>query len=226
MFSNDYPRVQDEGPVSQPLFPPEVNAPASRTYEHCRAWVEHGHEVSVLTCVPNHPAGIVYPGYRNGLWQTELINGVRVQRIWTLLAANRGFARRSANYLCYMLITIISAPFLSRTDVVISTSPQFFCGLAGYFVSRLKGARWILEIRDLWPESIVTVGAMKPSRVTRLLERLEGFAYRKAHRIVSVTDSFVERIAASVATPARSWSLRMAWIENFYRPSQEGGAPQ
>ena len=52
-------------------FPPEVNAPASRTYEHCRVWVEHGHEVSVLTCTPNHPAGKVYPGYRNRLWQAR-----------------------------------------------------------------------------------------------------------------------------------------------------------
>ena len=88
-------------------FPPEVNAPASRTYEHCRVWVEHGHDVSVLTCAPNHPAGKVYPGYRNRLWQTEQISGVRVQRMWTLLAANRGVVWRSANYFSYMVIAII-----------------------------------------------------------------------------------------------------------------------
>ena len=202
-------------------FPPEVNAPASRTYEHCRVWGEHGHEVSVLTCVPNHPAGKVYPGYRNRLWQAEMIGGVRVQRMWTLIAANRGVVWRSANYFSYMVMAVISAPFLSRTDVVISTSPQFFCGLAGYFVSRLKRAPWILEIRDLWPESIVTVGAMKPSRATRFLEWLEGFAYRKADRIVSVTDSFVERIAEKCGDPGKIVVVKNGVDLDFYRPTQD-----
>ena len=177
-------------------FPPEVNAPASRTHEHCRVWVERGHDVTVLTCVPNHPAGKVYPGYRNRLWQTEMISGVRVQRVLTLLAPNQGVMRRSLSYLFFMVMAIVRAPFLPRADVVVSTSPQFFCGLAGYFVSRLKRAPWVLEIRDLWPESIVSVGAMSASPATRFLEWLEGFAYRRADRIVSVTDSFVERIAA------------------------------
>jgi glycosyltransferase involved in cell wall biosynthesis len=201
-------------------FPPEVNAPASRTYEHCRVWAEHGHEVSVLTCAPNHPAGKVYPGYRNRLWQAETIDGIRVRRIWTVVAANRGVIWRSANYFSYLVIAIVSAPFLSRTDVVISTSPQFFCGIAGYFVSRLKRAPWILEIRDLWPESIVTVGALRPSRATRLLEWLEGFAYRKADRIVSVTDSFVERIAAKCDDPGKIVVIKNGVDLDFYRPGQ------
>jgi glycosyltransferase involved in cell wall biosynthesis len=204
-------------------FPPEVNAPASRTYEHCRVWAEHGHEVSVLTCVPNHPAGKIYPGYRNRLWQAEMIGGIRVRRIWTLLAANRGVIWRSANYFSYLMMAIVSAPFLSRTDVVISTSPQFFCGIAGYFVSRLKRAPWILEIRDLWPESIVTVGALKPSHTTRLLEWLEGFAYRKADRIVSVTDSFVERIAAKCGDPGKIVVIKNGVDLDFYRPAQPDG---
>lgn len=204
-------------------FPPEVNAPASRTYEHCRVWVEHGHDVSVLTCAPNHPAGKVYPGYRNRLWQTEQISGVRVQRMWTLLAANRGVVWRSANYFSYMVIAIILAPLLPRTEVVISTSPQFFCGLAGYFVSRIKRAPWILEIRDLWPESIVTVGAMKPSRATRFLEWLEGFAYRKADRIVSVTESFVERIGAKCGDPTKIVVIKNGVDLEFFQPDVDGG---
>ncbi len=120
-------------------------------------------------------------------------------------------------------MAIISAPFLSRTNVVISTSPQFFCGIAGYFVSRLKRAPWILEIRDLWPESIVTVGAMKPSRATRLLEWLEGFAYRNADRIVSVTDSFVERIAVKCGDADKIVVIKNGVDLDFYRPAQSDG---
>ncbi|MBL8225040.1 MAG: glycosyltransferase family 4 protein [Chromatiales bacterium] len=177
-------------------FPPEVNAPASRTFEHCREWVRQGHDVHVLTCVPNHPAGRIYPGFRNRVLQHEERAGIQVHRMLTVPAANAGFAGRTLNYLFYLVMAVLVAPFLPRTDVVVSTSPQFFCGLAGWFVSLIKRAPWVLEIRDLWPESIVTVGAMKESFATRALGWLESFAYRKADAIVSVTDSFVPHIEA------------------------------
>lgn len=177
-------------------FPPEVNAPASRTFEHCREWVLNGHEVHVITCVPNHPAGRIYPGYRNRLLRHEEVAGIQVHRVLTVPAPNAGFLGRSANYFFYLVMATLVAPFLPKADVVVSTSPQFFCGLAGYLVSRLKRAPWVLEIRDLWPESIVTVGAMRESRLTRALGWLESFAYRKADAIVSVTESFVAHISA------------------------------
>lgn len=171
-------------------FPPEVNAPASRTFEHCRAWAAQGHEVTVVTCAPNHPRGEVYAGYRNRLWQREERDGIRVVRLWTFISANEGFLKRTLNYLSFMVSTVLAAPFLPKADVVLTTSPQFFNGLAGWFVSRMKRAPWVLEIRDLWPESILAVGAITNRTVIRVLEWLELFAYRKADRIVAVTDAF------------------------------------
>lgn len=148
-------------------FPPEVNAPASRTYEHCREWVRNGHRVTVVTCAPNHPRGKVYDGYRNGLWEREERDGIDVWRVWTYVTANEGFLKRTLNYLSYMAASIVIAPFLPKVDVVISTSPQFFNGLAGYVVSRQKRAPWVLEIRDLWPESILAVGAISNRAIIR-----------------------------------------------------------
>ena len=175
-------------------FPPEVNAPASRTYEHCREWVTMGHDVTVVTCVPNHPFGRVYDGYHNLPWQVETIDGIRVIRLWTFLAANEGVWKRVANYLSYMLVAALAVPFLPRSHVVVSTSPQFFCGLAGYLVSRVHHAPWVLEIRDLWPDSVTAVGAFRRGWAIKLSERLETWAYRKADRIVTVTDSFRRQI--------------------------------
>jgi glycosyltransferase involved in cell wall biosynthesis len=171
-------------------FPPEVNAPASRTYEHCKQWVKDGYQVTVVTCAPNHPRGKVYSGYKNSLYTAEEVDGIRVIRLWTYVTANEGFLKRTLNYVSYMIAVILAAPFIRSADVVISTSPQFFNGLAGYFVSRIKRARWILEIRDLWPESILAVGAIRNKAIIRFLEYLEIFAYRKADRIVPVTDAF------------------------------------
>ena len=119
-------------------FPPEVNAPATRTYEHCKRWVEKGHSVTVVSCVPHHPMGETYPGYKNKWWFEENKDGIRAIKIKTYITANEGFSKRTLNYIIYMLMTIMTAPFLPKVDVVISTSPQFFNGLAGYFVSRIK----------------------------------------------------------------------------------------
>lgn len=177
-------------------FPPEVNAPASRTYEHCRQWVKDGHEVTVVTCVPNHPQGTVYEGYRNKLIQWENQDGISVVRLWTYVTANEGFLKRTVNYISFMVAAILSVPFLPGYDITLSTSPQFFNGLAGYVVSRLKRTPWILEIRDLWPDSIVAVGAITNRTIIGLLEALELFAYRRADHIVVVTDSFKTTIQA------------------------------
>ncbi len=176
-------------------YPPEVNAPASRTSEHARVWAREGHDVTIVTCAPNHPAGRIYPGYKNRLLQRETKDGVEVVRVWTYLAANEGFARRTANYVSYAVSSALALPRIGRPDVVVSTSPQFFCGLTGLVAKTFLRVPWVLEIRDLWPESIVTVGAMKKGHVTRFLEWLERLAYRRADGIVSVTDSFVPHIA-------------------------------
>ncbi|THB69786.1 MAG: glycosyltransferase WbuB [Gammaproteobacteria bacterium] len=176
-------------------FPPEVNAPATRTYEHCRHWVEAGHKVTVVTCVPNHPQGKIYPGFKNRLYQKEIVDGIEVIRLWTYITANEGFLKRTLNYVLYMIAVIMALPFLPKANIVVSTSPQFFCGLAGFFYSFFKRARWILEIRDLWPESIIAVGAITNKKIIRVLEWIERFAYRRSDKIVCVTDAFKKYIS-------------------------------
>ncbi len=177
-------------------FPPESNAPASRTFEHCREWVRAGHQVTVITCAPNFPKGRVFDGYRNRLWQQEQMDGIRVIRVWSYITANEGFVKRILDYQSFMLSATLAAPFVRGVDVVVGTSPQFFTACAAYLVSRLKRIPFVFELRDMWPESIKAVGAMKDSAAIRFLERIEMFLYRKAARIVSVTHSFKKTLIA------------------------------
>lgn len=177
-------------------FPPEVNAPASRTFEHCREWVRAGHKVTVITCAPNFPKGHVFDGYRNRLWHSEEMAGIRVIRVWSYITANEGFVKRILDYQSFMVSSAMAALFVRGVDVVVGTSPQFFTVCAAYVVSRLKRIPFVFELRDLWPESIKAVGAMKESAAIRALERLELFLYRKAARIVSVTHSFKKTLMA------------------------------
>ena len=171
-------------------FPPEVNAPASRTFEHCREWVRAGHRVTVITGAPNFPTGRVFAGYRNRLWQRETMDGLRVIRVWSYITANEGFVKRILDYQSFMVTATLAAIFVRGVDLVVGTSPQFFTVCAAYAVSRLKRVPYVFELRDIWPESIKAVGAMRDSAVIRMLERIELFLYRWAARIVSVTHSF------------------------------------
>ncbi|MCE9619809.1 MAG: glycosyltransferase family 4 protein [Planctomycetes bacterium] len=171
-------------------FPPEVNAPASRTFEHCREWVRQGEQVTVITTAPNFPKGKVFAGYKNKLWQTEHMEGIRVIRVWTYIAANEGFLRRILDYVSFMVSAVMAALFVRRVDVVIGTSPQFFTACGAWLVSLYKFRPFVFELRDLWPESIRVVGAMKDSFALDMLEKLELFLYRRADRIISVTHAF------------------------------------
>lgn len=171
-------------------FPPEVNAPASRTYEHCREWVRLGAKVTVITCAPNFPGGEVYDGYRNRAFQKEEVEGITVIRVWSYITANAGFSMRVLDYLSFMFSAIPAAMTVRNVDIVVGTSPQFFTACAAYAVGVLRRKPWVFEIRDLWPDSIRTVGAMSHSRFLDFLSRVELFLYRKSTRIVSVTNSF------------------------------------
>lgn len=179
-------------------FPPEMGAPAARVFELSREWVRLGHEVEVLTGFPNHPTGVVPPEYRGELWRRERVDGIDVLRAPIYAAPNRDLARRSANYLSYALSASLVGPLLARRpDVLIATSPQFLTGVAGFWLSRLFRCPFVFEVRDLWPRSIVAVGALpESSPLVRGLEVVEQALYRAADRIVVVTDSFLDEIAA------------------------------
>lgn len=177
-------------------FPPEVNAPASRTFEHCRAWVQAGHRVTVITGAPNFPQGKVFAGYRNRLWQRETMDGIDVVRVWTYITANAGFVRRTLDYLSFMVTGFLAGLVQRRPDVIVGTSPQFFTNCAAWMLSVLRWRPFVFELRDLWPESIKTVGAMEDSAALRLMERLELFLYRRAAAVVAVTESFRRNLIA------------------------------
>jgi len=171
-------------------FPPEGNAPASRTYEHAREWVKLGHDVTVITCAPNFPEGVLFDGYKNKWYQREVMEGIDVVRVKTYITANEGFVKRILDYISFGVMGGIAGLFQTRPDVIVSTSPQFFCACGAWVLSVVRGKPWVFELRDIWPASITAVGAMEKSTIIRVLEKLEMFLYRRADRIVAVTNSF------------------------------------
>jgi glycosyltransferase involved in cell wall biosynthesis len=178
-------------------FPPETNAPATRTYEHSRRWVARKHQVTVITGAPNFPSGKVFGGYENKLLQRETMDGIDVIRVPTYITANEGFLLRMLDYMSFMVSAFIAGLFLPKHDVIVTTSPQFFTSCAGFVLSKCKRRPFVFELRDLGPDAIVAVGAMRESLPIRLLKRLEYMLYRKAACIVSVTKSYKSILTAN-----------------------------
>ena len=175
-------------------FPPEMGAPAGRVAGLARAWAAAGHEVHVLTGFPHHPTGRIPPAYRRafrrGLLREE-DHGVHVHRTWIYPAANRGKIRRSLNYSSFMAsAAVVGSLCLPRPDVIVATSPQLLCAAAGRLLARRFRAPLVMEVRDLWPESLIAVGASRSrSPLVGVLEWLATALYRSAAHIVTVTDA-------------------------------------
>lgn len=175
-------------------YAPEGNAPATRVAALAERWAAAGHEITVVTCPPNVPSGIVYDGYENKR-TSEVVNGVRVERVKVYLAANRGAVRRMLNFLSYGFKALVAAMRLPKPDVVIATSPQIFCGYAGVWYKRLRRVPLVVEIRDIWPESMSAVGANVPKIGIWGLEIIEKTMYRVCDRLVTVGPGYYDRLA-------------------------------
>lgn len=170
--------------------------PGTRAFEHCRVWVRFGYQVTVDHLCPNLHKGKVFAGYRNKLWQSEEMEGIRVIRVWSYITANSGFLKRILDYQSFMATAVVAAWFVRKVDVVVGTSPQFFTACAACVTGWLKRVPYVFELRDLWPESIRAVGAMHSTFWLDLLERLELLLYRRAALVVSVTHSFKRNLVA------------------------------
>ena len=208
--------------VSQ-YFPPEMGAPAARAAELAGHWARMGHEATVLTGFPNHPTGIVPEEWRTRARQLvyrETVDGVRVVRTWLWPLPNRKAHERIRNYASFCVSAAISGLTLPKPDVAIATSPQLLCALAGWWLAFWQRVPFVFEVRDLWPESLVAVGASREgSPLHRALNAIAGFLYRRADRIVVVAPAFKGHLMRYWNVPAEKIFVVENGVEtNLFRP--------
>jgi glycosyltransferase involved in cell wall biosynthesis len=172
-------------------FPPEIGAPQSRLGDLSRMWAQDGDEVTVLTCMPNHPTGVVPPEYR-GKWRLrERLGGADVVRTWSYATPNEGFVKKILGHLSFMVTgPLFGWRQVGRPDVVVVSSPTFFSIFSAWLFARFKRAPLVVEVRDLWPAIFVELGVLRNPLLIKALERLELAAYRAAALVVVVTEGF------------------------------------
>ncbi|MFH1176897.1 MAG: glycosyltransferase family 4 protein [Acidobacteriota bacterium] len=177
-------------------FPPEVGATQARAREMARGLVAAGHQVTVICELPNHPQGVISPGYRGKLWMRSREDGLEVIRVWVAASPRKSFARRMAFYTSFMVHAALAGAALARGrfDLVFATSPPLFVGGAALALARARRAPLVFEVRDLWPASAVELGELASPAAIRWATRLEKACYRRARRIVVVTQGIEERL--------------------------------
>lgn len=172
-------------------FPPEAGAPQERLSALAAAWAAAGDEVTVLTGMPNHPTGVLPPEYRRAVRRRERCDGYAVLRTWLYATPNEGIARKTLCHLSFMVTSVLLGWRASgRADTVLVSSPTFFSIASAWLLARLKRARLIVEVRDLWPAIFTELGVLTSRRLIRVLERLELAAYAAADEVVVVSDGF------------------------------------
>ncbi|MGB9235239.1 MAG: glycosyltransferase family 4 protein [Terriglobales bacterium] len=208
--------------ISQ-YFSPEMGAPAARAAELSRHWARMGHDVTVLTGFPNHPTGVVPHEWRSRLRHlrySEKVDGVRIERTWLWRLPNRKAHERVRNYASFCISAAVSGLGLAKPEIIIATSPQLLCALAGWWIARWKRVPFVFEVRDLWPESLAAVGAGgEDTLLHRTLGAIAGFLYRRADRIVVVTSGFKQHLIQHWNVAAGRISIVENGVEtDLFRP--------
>jgi colanic acid biosynthesis glycosyl transferase WcaI len=183
-------------------YPPEIGAAQARLSAFAAQLQRAGHEVEVVTALPNYPGGKLDEADRRLLGRREVLEGVPVRRTWLLTATGVG-ARRLASYLSFAATGLVSALVAGRPDVVFVESPPLFLGVSGWMAARRAGAAFVLNVSDLWPDSVRAYGVLTDGAALRAAERLEAWLYRRADAVTAVTEGIRDRLITQKAVPAR-----------------------
>ena len=176
--------------VSQ-YFPPENGAAQARVGELAAAWAAGRDDVTVLTGMPNYPSGIVPQRYRRRIRVNEEFLSCKVVRVWLYTTPNEGFVRRTLSHLSFMCSSVlIGIRSTGKADIVVVSSPPFFSIVAAWCIARIKGAKFVIDVRDLWPAILSDLGVLRNKHLLRVLENLELWLYGRASQVVVVTKSF------------------------------------
>jgi colanic acid biosynthesis glycosyl transferase WcaI len=184
-------------------FVPEIGAAQTRLHTFAAGLAARGHDVSVVCEVPNHPQGVVHPGFGSRLVDARRLDGFSTLYVWVKVSTTKTMGTRLAFYASYAAMATAVGAGLSRPDVVFASSPPLPLGVAAALVAARHRVPWVLDVRDLWPDAAVAMGELRPGRALRAAQLLERCLYRSATAISTVTEPFRTSIAHKVGDPEK-----------------------
>lgn len=194
--------------------------PIPKTGELARELHRRGHQVTVVTSYPHYPTGQLYPGYRLRPWSWETREGVSVLRTFIFPYHGTSAPLRILNYVSWMISSIAGAWLTPRCDVIYVWHPPLTVGVSAWVISKLKRAPFVYDVQDLWPESALASGLLRPGALVRFLYRLAGWVYGRPARILVVSAQAASSLRAQGVDPTKLVVVKH-WIEDsdFARPA-------
>lgn len=202
-------------------FPPEIGAPQNRLYELALRLQKKGVEVSVLTAMPNYPQMKIHQNYKGKCYCKETLNELKIHRAWIYVSQSKSIISRLLNYFSFVISAFFIGAFkLKKQDVLMVESPPLFLGITAYLLAKLKGAKLLFNVSDLWPESAEKLGIISNKFLLSMATKLEEFCYKKSSLISGQTQGIVNNISTRFPNKNVYW-LKNGVDINFYDVNKE-----
>lgn len=186
--------------------------PVPKPGEVARWLAARGHEVSVLTGLPNYPSGVLAPGYRMVPFMRERRDGLLVRRVYELPYHGTSAAGRMLNYGSFLIAGALAGSVISRPDAVYVWHPPLNVGVIASLMSSWRGVPFVYDVQDIWPDSALMSGMLSEGRLAAVLRRVETWAYSNAAHIMVVTDGAKSNLAAK-GVPVSKVSVVPHWAD-------------
>jgi glycosyltransferase involved in cell wall biosynthesis len=201
-------------------YPPETGAPQNRLSDLAQRLYQAGHEVTVLTALPNYPRGEIFEDYRGCLLMEEAVSGVKIVRTWIYATPKKDFVRRLLNYFSFVFTSFALGFWkVGSPEVVIVESPPLFLGISAWLLAFFKNARLVFNVSDLWPDSAVAMGILSNKSLIRWSRRLEEFLYQRSFLITGQTQGIVDNIQSRFADKRVALITNGVDVKRFLLPS-------
>jgi putative colanic acid biosynthesis glycosyltransferase WcaI len=182
------------------FFAPEIGASQVRLAYLCRELAAADHEVEIVTGMPHHPAGRIFPAYRGRFYLKEEWEGLTIHRVW-LYAASGSNLKRLLSYASFCLTCLWALAHASKPDYIFVDSPPLFLGVPGWIASKCWDVPLVFNVADLWPDSVRDLGVMRDGLMVDLAYRLERWIYRNSNVVTAVTEGIRDSLLKSKGIP-------------------------
>ena len=187
-------------------YPPETGAPQNRLSGLARELKQMGHEVVVLTAMPNYPAMQIHADYIGKKYVCDEFENIPVHRAWIYVSKNRSVISRLMNYFSFTFSSMYYASKIKGNfDYLMVESPPLFLGISAWWISKRKKAEMVFNVSDLWPESAEKLGVITNKLFLKLATILEEWLYKKSFMVTGQTQGIVQNIKSRFPDKKVHW---------------------
>ncbi|MGW6384437.1 glycosyltransferase family 4 protein [Peribacillus butanolivorans] len=198
------------------FFSPETGAASKRVYGLARQLVKLGHEVHVVTGMPNYPTGRIKDEYKKKFFCFEEIDGIKVSRYYVYASNKRSTINRLLNYFSLVLSSLFFLFKRRQIDIIITSSPPLFLGISGVIMSKIKKIPHVFDIRDIWPDVAVEIGEIKEnSKIYKMMKKIEKFIYENSDILTVVTNGKRANLIKNGVSPNKIKLISNGFDEEF-----------